>query len=194
MAMIDEYSMRARAYLTVPMLCLVGILLLGWLLLGFVHEAYATAIYSYVDEQGMAVMTDNFNSIPERYRSKVKITETSPSSHSTGSPLANLHNSFTHLSKDMLKGMNGLIPDIPGMTNYQSQILTYAGLMALVCVIAMYMSRGQVTKFLALWCLVLLGLATPVLLYVSKDGPVEVLKGKAGEIQEKQQDRLKYAQ
>ena len=194
MRMIDEYSMRARAYLTVPMLCLVGILLLGWLLPGFIHEAYATAIYSYVDEQGMAVMTDNYNSIPERYRSKVKITETSPSSHSTGSPLANLHSSFTHLSKDVLMGMNGLIPAIPGMTSYQSQILTYAGLMALVCVIAMYMSRGQVTKFLALWCLVLLGLATPVLLYVSKDGPVEVLKGKAGEIQEKQQDRLKYAQ
>jgi hypothetical protein len=59
---------------------------------------------------------------------------------------------------------------------------------------AMYLSRGQVTRFLALWFLILLGLATPVLLYVSKDGPVDILRGKAGEIQEKQQDRLKHAQ
>lgn len=108
--------------------------------------------------------------------------------------MTNLHSSVTLLSKDLLKGMNGLMPDIPGMTSYQSQILIYAGLMALVCVMAMYLSRSQVTRFLALWCLLLLGLATPVLLYVSKDGPVDVLRGKAGEIQEKQQDRLKNAQ
>ena len=94
----------------------------------------------------------------------------------------------------MQKGMQGLAPDIPGMTSYQSQILTYAGLMALICLAVMHLSRGQVMRFLALWCLILLGLATPVLLYVSKDGPLDVLRGKAGEIQEKQQDRLKHAQ
>jgi len=186
--------MQTKAYLIIHAFCLLGILLSVWLLLGFFQEVYATTIYSYVDEQGTAVMTDNYNSIPERYRSKVKINESSPSSRSTGSPMANLHSSVTHLSNDLLKGMTGLMPDIPGMTSYQSQILIYAGLMALVCVMAMYLSRGQVTKFLALWCLVLLGLATPVLLYVSKDGPVDVLRGKAGEIQEKQQDRLKNAQ
>jgi hypothetical protein len=49
-------------------------------------------------------------------------------------------------------------------------------------------------RFLALWCLILLGLATPVLMYVSKDGPVDILRGKAGEIQEKQQEHLKQAQ
>ena len=38
-------------------------------------EASATAIYSYIDEQGTPVMTDNFNTIPERYRTKVKTTE-----------------------------------------------------------------------------------------------------------------------
>ncbi|HEY6972994.1 MAG TPA: DUF4124 domain-containing protein [Nitrospiraceae bacterium] len=194
MVMIDECCRRTKAYLIIHAFCLVGILLSVWLLLGFFQEAFATTIYSYVDERGTAVMTDNYNSIPERYRSKVKINESSPSSRPTGSPMANLHSSVTLLSKDLLKGMTGLMPDIPGMTSYQSQILIYAGLMALVCVMAMYLSRGQVTRFLALWCLVLLGLATPVLLYVSKDGPVDVLRGKAGEIQEKQQDRLKNAQ
>lgn len=194
MVMIDDCCRWTKAYLIIYAFCLVGILLSVWLLLGFYQEAFATTIYSYVDEQGTAVMTDNYNSIPERYRAKVKINESSPFSHSTGSPMANLHSSVTLVSKDLLKGMTGLMPDIPGMTSYQSQILMYAGLMALVCVMAMYLSRGQVTRFLALWCLVLLGLAIPVLLYVSKDGLVDVLRGKAGEIQEKQQDRLKNAQ
>jgi hypothetical protein len=194
MVMLEEGSMRMRAYLVIQPLCLLGVLLLGWLLPGSLQEAGATTIYSYVDEQGTPVMTDNYNTIPERYRSKVKITDTSPSSQSTGSPMANLHNSVTHVTNDILKGMKGLVPDIPGMTSYQSQILTYAGLIALICIMAMYLSRSQVTRFLALWCLLLLGLATPVLLYVSKDGPIDILRGKAGEIQEKQQDRLKHAQ
>ena len=40
----DEYAMRTRAYLTVHMLCLVGLQFSGWFLLGFVHEAYATTL------------------------------------------------------------------------------------------------------------------------------------------------------
>ena len=185
--------MRMKSRLIIRLLCLVGILASGWLLPGYFQEADATTIYSYVDEHGTPVMTDNYNTIPERYRSKVKVAESSPSSHSTGSPMANLHSSVTHLTKDLSKGVKALVPDIPGMTSYQSQILTYAGLIGLVCLMAMYLSRGQVTRFLALWLLILLGLATPVLLYVSKDGPADILRGKAGGIQEKQQDRLKQA-
>ena len=185
--------MRMTARLIIRPLCLVGILASGWFLPGYFQEAYATTIYSYVDEHGTPVMTDNYNTIPERYRSKVKVVESSPSSHSTGSPMANLHSSVTHLTKDLSKGVKALVPDIPGMTSYQSQILTYAGLIAMVCLMAMYLSRGQVARFLTLWLLILLGLATPVLLYVSKDGPAGILRGKAGEIQEKQQDRPKQA-
>jgi hypothetical protein len=186
--------MKMRAYLIIQQRCLVGILFSGWLLCGFFQGAHATTIYSYVDEQGTPVMTDNYNSIPVRYRSKVKITESSPSARSSGSPMANLHGSVTQLTNDLSKGMKGLVPNIPGMTSYQSQILTFAGLAALICLMAMYLSRGQVMRFLALWCLILLGLATPVLMYVSKDGPVDILRGKAGEIQEKQQEHLKQAQ
>jgi hypothetical protein len=186
--------MRIRVHRIIQPLCLLRILFSGWLLCSFFQEAHATTIYSYVDEQGTPVMTDNYNSIPARYRTKVKVTESSPSVHSPGSPMANLHGSVTQLTNDLSKGMKGLVPSIPGMTSYQSQILTYAGLAALICLMAMYLSRGQVTRFLALWFLILLGLATPVLLYVSKDGPVDILRGKAGEIQEKQQDHLKQAQ
>jgi hypothetical protein len=194
MLLIQEVSNRTRAYRVSRPVCLLGFLVVVCLLTGSFQEAGATTIYSYVDERGNAVMTDNYNNIPERYRSKVQITESSPSSRSSGSPMANLHTSVTHLTKDIAKGMKALAPDIPGMSSYQSQILTYAGLIALICLMAMYLSSGQVTRFLALWCLILVGLATPVLLYVSKDGPLDILRGKAGEIQEKQQDRLKHAQ
>ena len=194
MLMREEVSRRTNVHRVSQLLCLPGFILLGCLVPGLFQEAGATTIYSYVDERGTPVMTDNYNNIPERYRSKVQVTETSPSSHSTGSPMANLHNSVTHLTNDIGKGVKALAPDIPGMSSYQSQILTYAGLIALICLMAMYLSSGQVTRFLALWCLVLVGLATPVLLYASKDGPLDVLRGKAGEIQEKQQDRLKNVQ
>lgn len=194
MVALEEISMGTRAYSAGVPICLLGLILLGWLVPGSFHEVHATTLYSYVDEQGTAVVTDNYHNIPERYRSRVKITETSPSTRSTGSPMADLHNSVTHWTKGTFQGMSRLAPDIPGMSPYQSQILTYAGLIALICLIAMYLSRGQVTRFLALWCLILVGLATPVLLYVSKDGPLDILRGKAGEIQEKQQDRLKQAQ
>jgi hypothetical protein len=193
MVMTGATSTGMRIDRMIRLFCLMGILFSGWLLPGIFQEADATTIYSYVDEQGTPVMTDNYNTIPERYRSKVKVSESSPSSRSTGSPLANFHSSVTHLTKDLSKGMKGMVPDIPGMTSYQSQILTYAGLIALVCLFTMHLSRGQVMRFLALWLLIVLGLATPVLLYISKDGPADVLRGKAGEIQEKQQDRLKQA-
>ncbi len=186
--------MRSRAYPIIQQFCLPGLILLGLLGSGLFLEVYATTLYSYVDERGTAVVTDNYNNIPERYRSKVKITEASPSARSVGSSIANLHNSVTHWTNDTLQSVSGLAPDIPGMTPYQSRVLTFAGLIAIICCMAMYLSRGQITRFLALWCLILLGLATPILLYVSKDGPVDVLRGKAGEIQEKQQDRLKHAQ
>ena len=38
-----------------------------------------------------------------------------------------------------------------------------------VLLVAMYLSKGQVVRLLALWCLIMLGLATPVL-YVRVEG------------------------
>ncbi|MDZ4734234.1 MAG: hypothetical protein SGJ16_11700, partial [Nitrospirota bacterium] len=48
--------------------------------------ASASTSYSYIDDQGTPVLTDNFDSIPERYRAKVQTTEQAPkgaSNHST---------------------------------------------------------------------------------------------------------------
>jgi hypothetical protein len=86
--------------------------------------------------------------------------------------------------------IGGFAPEISGLSPAQSKILTSAGLVGLICVIAMYMSRSQVIKFLSLWVLILTGIVTPVLLYTAQGGASDVMKAKATDAVKKQQDRL----
>lgn len=156
-------------------------------------EARADTIYSYIDEQGTPVMTDNYNSIPERYRAKVKTTERSVSQPFQTASFGTMHKRVTNWAKNMTGTVGGFAPEISGLSPYQSKIATTAGLVGVVCLIAMYMSRSQVLKFLALWVLILLGICTPVLLYTSQDGVGDVMKAKATDAAKKQQDRLQQA-
>ena len=48
---------------------------------------------------------------------------------------------------------------------------------------------GFLNSLLALWCLIMLGLATPVLMYVSKDGPMDMMKYKASQVEKQHQNR-----
>jgi hypothetical protein len=153
-------------------------------------EALAATIYSYIDEQGTPVMTDNFNTIPERYRARVQTTElipTTPQSTSTAGAVDERVSSVGRQFRDMV---SGAAPTISGLSPSQSQILTYAGLAAIVLLVAMNLIKGQFVRLLALWCLIMLGLATPILMYVSKDGPMDVMKNKASQIEKKHQDRV----
>ena len=56
--------------------------------------------------------------------------------------------------------------------------------------VAMNVMKGQFIRLLAMWCLIMLGLATPVLMYVSDDGPMDVMKNKASQVEKKHQDRV----
>ncbi|MDN5943305.1 MAG: hypothetical protein L0H94_15605 [Nitrospira sp.] len=153
-------------------------------------EAMATTMYSYIDEQGTPVITDNFNTIPERYRARVKTTEqmsTAPQKTSTAGAIHERVSNFGRQVRDMVSGS---APSISGLSPSQSQILTYAGLAAIVLLVAMTVSKGQFIRLIAVWCLVMLGLATPVLLYVSNDGPMDVMKNKASQVEKKHQDRV----
>lgn len=154
-------------------------------------EARADRIYSYIDEQGNPVMTDDYNSIPERYRAKVKTTERIASQASQATSFGTMHQTVTRWAKSMTGTVGGVAPEISGLSPYQSRIATTAGLVGLICVIAMYMSRSQVVKFLALWVLILLGITIPVLLYTSQDGAGDMMKTNATDAAKKQQDRLK---
>jgi len=154
-------------------------------------EAGATTMYSYIDDQGTPVVTDNFNTIPERYRAKVKTTEQTSSAPQGASTAGAIHERVTNWQNRVADMASRAVPDISGLSPSQSKILTYAGVGAIVLFITMYMSNGQSIRLLALWCLIMLGLATPVLLYVSKDGPMDVMQKQAAQTEKKHQDRLK---
>ena len=149
-------------------------------------EALATTMYSYIDEQGTPVITNNFDTIPERYRARVKTTDqisTAPQTAST------IQERLSNLGRQLGDMASGAAPNISGLSPSQSQILTYAGVAAIVLLGVMNVSKGQWVRLLALWCLIMLCLATPVLLYVSKDGPMDVMKYKASQVEKQHQNR-----
>jgi len=149
-------------------------------------EALATTMYSYVDEQGTPVITDNFNTIPERYRARVRTTDqisTAPQTAGT------IQERLSNLGRQLRGMVSGAAPNISGLSPSQSEILTYAGLAAIVLLVSMYVSKGQMVRLLALWCLIMLGLATPILMYLSKDGPMDIMKYKASQVEKQHQNR-----
>jgi hypothetical protein len=152
-------------------------------------EALATTIYSYIDEQGTPVITDNFNTIPERYRTRVKTTEQASTSPQGTSTAGTIHEGVSNLGRQLRGMISGAVPNISGLSPSQSEILTYAGLASIVLIVAMNLSKGQGVRLLAMWCLIMIGLATPVLMYVSKDGPIDVMKSKTSQIEKQRQDR-----
>ena len=154
-------------------------------------EALATTMYSYIDDQGTPVITDNFNTIPERYRAKVKTTEQISSAPERTSIAGAIHERVTNWGTQFKDMASGAVPNISGFSSTQSMILTYAGVAAIILCGAMYLSKGQGVRLLALWCLIMLGLGTPVLMYVSKDGPMDVMKNKAVQVEKQHQDRVR---
>lgn len=172
---------------------ILGILLLWISSLLLPEIVFATTVYSYIDEQGTPVLTDNFESIPERYRAKVRVTEQAPKVTSDHSAVIKLQQKIGDLFKSSGGGVGTFAPNISGLTHYQSQVLSFGGIVAVVCLLARFFGRNQAVRFFSLWCLVMAGLIVPALLFTSQDGPLDRLTGQAENIQGKQQDRLKQA-
>jgi hypothetical protein len=154
------------------------------------HLVVAETMYSYIDEHGTPVLTDNYNNIPERYRAKVKTIEQSVRQPSQTASFGAIQHMVTSWAKNITAPIGGFAPEISGLSPAQSKILTTAGLVALICVIAMYLIRNQAIKFITLWTLILTGIVTPVLMYTAQGGASDVMKAKATDAVKKQQDRL----
>jgi hypothetical protein len=170
---------------------ILGILFLWISSLLLPEIVFATTIYSYIDEQGTPVLTDNFESIPERYRAKVRVTEQAPKGATDHSAAVKLQRKIGDLFQSSGGVFGAFAPNISGLTHYQSQVLSFGGIVAVICLLARFFGRNQAVRFLSLWCLVMAGLIVPALLFTSQDGPLDRLTGQAGNIQGKQQDRLK---
>ena len=184
---LKQGNSRVRWMLAIWLLATVSGLLMP---LTSPMEAGATTMYSYIDDHGTPVVTDNFNTVPERYRAKVKTTEQTSSAPQGASTAGAIHERVTSWQKRVGDTASRAVPDISGLSPGQSKILTYAGVGAMVLFITMYMSKGQSIRLLALWCLIMLGLGTPVLMYISKDGPMDVIQKQAAQTEKKHQDRL----
>lgn len=143
----------------------------------------AKALYSYTDDKGTRIITDNFDKIPPAYRAKVTAVE------------QEADGVFGEIERigGRVGSSKGLVIPLPGMSFQQSKIITYAGIFGLLCLAVMNFSRSEAIRALALWCLVLTGIGAPVLVYIADDGAATVMKNKAAEIQQKQQDRLSHA-
>ena len=152
--------------------------------------AFATTIYSYIDERGTAVLTDNFESIPERYRAKVRVTEQTPTGTSNHSAAVQLQQKMTDLAHNTDEMLGSFNPSILGFTHYQSRVLSFGGIAAVFCLLARLFVKGQTFRFLSLWALIMLGLTVPALFFTSQDAPLDRLSGQAGKIQDKQQEHL----
>ena len=184
---LNQRNHEGRWILTIGLLAVVGGLFMPLASM----EVWATTMYSYIDDQGTPVITDNFNTIPERYRARVKATEQTSSAPPGASTAGAIHERVTNWQSRVKDMASDAVPNISGLSHSQSKILTYAGVAALVLFVVVYMSKGQSIRLLALWFLIMLGLATPVLMYVSKDGPMDVIQKQAAQTEKKHQDRLR---
>jgi hypothetical protein len=162
------------------------------LLLGSgVSSVRAVTMYSYIDDQGNMVATDAVDTIPDKYRSRVK-------SHERPDPVTPTP-SFLHAVQrtvqNTVKNWGWKMPSfqMDGLTAQQSNILTYAGGIAALLIAVMLLSKSQFLRLLSFCLLIVLGIGTPVLLYVSDGGPAEVMKNKASKVGQAQQDRLQQA-
>jgi len=187
---------------------LAGLVLVGPVLPPF--QAQATTIYSYIDEQGNPRFSDSMENIPEKYRAKVKTHEQVTPQERPQSALDSVRAvvspsavaSFKAKVAEFLQGFGIALPSTAAktgagpspssdMNSSQSRILNYAGVAAVVLLLMMYFSKSQLMRLLGLCLLVTLGVATPILLYVSDDGPMTSMKGRATAVGQAQQDRLK---
>lgn len=166
-------------------LCSVLALLLGF---GPVASAWAVTIYSYIDDHGDLVYTDDAGTIPDKFRSKVRSEERPDPVPPAPSALQSVQRTLQKKAKEW----GWKIPsfEMDGFTPTQSRILTYAGGIAIVLIGCMFLSKSQLLRLLSLCLLIVLGIGTPVLLYVNDGGPMDTMKAKAAAAGQAQRDRL----
>ena len=129
-------------------------------------------IYSYVDDRGQLVATDRPEDIPERYRNRVKITNSSGASNAPRALRASqpsLSAGFAAFAEDLFIRLVERAPTdiIPGLTAYQSVVLI-AGFLVML----LFFGTGKLTgspflRLLMPWAIGFLALATMYVMFLS---------------------------
>lgn len=172
-------------------LCVMISLLAGWP--WNAGEVRAAPVYTYIDDRGNPVFTDRPETIPEQYRAKVQIHERPDADKKSSSTVvATVKEKVVEKMKGLGATMPSLKVNLKNLGSSQSDILTTAGIAAVVLVCIMYLSKkSPMIRLLALGLLFVLAIGTPVLMYTSDGGALDVMKQKAAGTGQAQQDRLR---
>jgi Domain of unknown function (DUF4124) len=161
---------------------------------GLSVDAGATTIYSYIDAEGNLVYTDALETIPQKYRAKVKAHEQPDAVTKPPSALQSVQEKVKAQAKNLGWEMSSAHLDLAGLAPEQSKIGTQAGIAAVVLLIIMFFSKNSpMVRLLALGLLIVLGIGTPVLMYTSDGGPMDRMKEKAVTAGQTQQNRLQVS-
>lgn len=163
--------------------------------IGFCTETWAATIYSYVDDQGNLAYTDTPETIPEKYRARVKTHEQRDASSAQPPPstMQSIKQSVQQTVMERVKSVGITMPSLTmeGLTPNQSKILSYAGTIAVILLFVMYLSTSQLIRMLGFCLLVVVGIGAPVLMYVDNGGPIGTIKTQATTSGQAQQDHTR---
>jgi len=180
-----DSEMVTKLQHVVSLICLCTILILGIRV-----EVRATTIYSYIDDRGNLAYTDSLDTIPEKFRAKVKTHEQPDSVSNSPSVMQSMQQKIKEQAKNHGWEMPSFQLDMEGLTPAQSKIVTYAGAAAVVLLLLMYISNSPFIRMLGFCLLIVLGIGAPLLIYVSDGGPMDRMKEKAVASGQAQQDRI----
>lgn len=181
--------MMAKLYFWTFLMCLCVVLEQGLSV-----EAWASTMYSYIDDQGNLVYTDALETIPQKYRAKVKTHERPDAVTKPPSTLQSVQETIKTQAKHLGWEMPLGHLDVAGLSPGQSKIMTEAGMAAIVLLLIMFLSKNSpMVRLLALGLLIVLGIGTPVLMYTSDGGAMDQMKEKAVAAGHAQQNRLQVS-
>jgi hypothetical protein len=169
--------------------CLLSVLAAG-AVGAWAPDAAAKTIYSYIDEQGHPMFTDNPDAIPARYRGKVRTIQQPAVEEAPVS----ISQAMQRRLRAQIRDVRAILPafnnSIYGLTPRQSDYLTYGGVLGVLLLVVMYMGKSPFTRLLGFALLLLTGIALPVLMYISDDGPADRMQKAATTAGQAQQERL----
>lgn len=158
---------------------------------GWLGEASADTIYSYVDDKGNPVYADKLEKIPEKYRAKAKVHQLSDSASTGGSTVQSFPQTIIGKVKAFRFKSTSNQSGAGWGNQDQQTVLNYAGGAAVFLLLVMYFSKkSPMIRLLALGLLIILGIGTPVLVYTSGGGALDAMKKKSTTVGQAQQDRL----
>ncbi|MBH0187680.1 MAG: hypothetical protein HP493_02170 [Nitrospira sp.] len=140
---------------------------------------------------GVRLLLRKLETIPEKYRAKVKVQQLSDPESKVSSTFQSIQQTIKDRVKAIgSKGTSGA-PDLNLRNLGQETILNYAGAAAVFLLLVMYFSKNSpMIRLLALGLLFVLGVGTPVLIYTSAGGSLDVMKEKVTVTGQAQQNRL----